>query len=178
MPKAKRHVSRTPEQTIVLRCGDIMGLVTDGQPFRLIRQYVSENHARGLLNWDVDDRTLFRYIDRCTERFLATLPERDKKIIKGRHPRRLERLYARSAQQGNLRVALAVLQEQAKFYGFNPPDRHEVGGPGQTPLGATTAELAARFKEIVEDQARHLNRETSDDTGMRVTPEKSSGDSR
>ena len=111
MAKAKTHVRRNSEATIRRRCDDIYGLVVDGQSFRLIRQYVSEK-----CSWRADDRTLRRYIDRCTATFVDD-SEVEHAQVKGRGHARLERLYARAAQKGDIRAALAVEEAILRLHG-------------------------------------------------------------
>jgi hypothetical protein len=99
---AKKKRTRNSEQVIRRRCDDIYGLVVDGQPLRVIRAFVREN-----LPWDAHDATLRRYVARCEKRFVEQ-SEPDRKAVKGRGHARLERLYARAAQKGDLRNALAI----------------------------------------------------------------------
>jgi hypothetical protein len=147
-PKANGR--RSSEYTIEHRVDDIFFLVVDGQSFRVIRQYVTENFAAGRLNWNVDERTLRRYVKRAHTRLLEAIPDEEKVIAAARHPKRLERLYTQAMQRGDGRLALDVVKENAKYYGLNAPDKHELTGPNGSPLaGMSAEELAAVFEERV-----------------------------
>ena len=143
---------RSSEATIEGRCNDIFGLVVDGQSFRTIRAYVAES---GQVRWRVEDRALRRYIARCTARF-AELSKVNQAAVKGQAVARLERLYAQATAKGDLRNALAVQQEIGRLHGLNAPTRAELSGPGGAPLNLTIDDLAARFDELVREQAERL----------------------
>jgi len=153
MARAQTRKGRTSDAEIERRCDDIYGLVVDGQPFRIIRQFVSET-----LPWKVDDYTLRRYIARCTKRFAGECQVKQAEV-KGRAIRRLERLYSRAAQKGHVRDALAVQQEINRLHGVNAPERHELTGAGGAPL-MTTEELATLFEERVWQQHKRLRKDS------------------
>jgi len=147
-------MGRSSDAVVAQRVEDIFGLVVDGQPLRVIRQYVSES-----CTWEADDRTLRRYMRRATnlitERAAETCEHaRDTAVA------RLERLFTRCITKGDNRTALAVQQEIARLHGLNAPTRAELTGlDGQPLIPATTDELAARFDELVREQARRLGKE-------------------
>jgi hypothetical protein len=152
-------VSRTSAAVIAQRVEDIYGLVVDGQPFRIIRQFMTGNERAPGVGWEVDDRTLRRYVARAT----ALIVERSQQScdnIRDKHVERLERLYARNVQRGDLKAAFAVEQEIAKLHGLNAPTRAELTGANGEPLNppVTRAELAARFDQLVNDQAKRIER--------------------
>ena len=143
--------------------------MVDGQPFRLIRQFVRETCA-----WDCDDWTLHRYIERCTKSF-AGESDPKRRAVKGRAVLRLERLYARAAQKGDLRVALSVLEATIRLHGLNAPEKHELTGAGGEPLGGATIEdYAARFDQLVRQQGERLRDAPRDQAGVAIA--KSLGD--
>ena len=154
MARAKRRGGRSSEAEILRRCADIYGLVVDGQPFRVIRQYVSETLPWG----QVDDYTLRRYIARVTRSFAEGEVEK-RKVAKAKAVGRLERLYARAAQKGHVRDALAVEETIIKLYGLNAAERLEITGAAGQPL-MTVEELAALFEERVWQQHKRLRKDS------------------
>lgn len=145
-------MSRNSEAVIAQRVEDIFGLVVDGQPLRVIRQYVSES-----CSWKADDRTLLRYKRRATK-LIKERAEATCETVRETAVERLERLYARAIQRGDIRTALAVQQEIARLHGLNAPTKTELTGAGGAPLVSTTEEMARRFDELVQAQADRLKK--------------------
>ena len=145
-------MGRNSEAVIAQRVEDIFGLVVDGQPLRVIRQYVSES-----CNWKADDRTLLRYKKRATK-LIKERAEATCETVRETAVERLERLYARAIQRGDIRTALAVQQEIARLHGLNAPTKTELTGAGGAPLVSTTEEMARRFDELVQAQADRLKK--------------------
>jgi len=146
----KRKPGRSSEATVTKRVEDIFGLVVDGQPLRVIRQFAADT-----CGWQVDDRTLRDYMRRATllikERSAETCEHVRETAIQ-----RLERLYSRCVQVGDRRTALNVQQEIARLHGLNAPTKQEITGAGGAPLITTADEMARRFEQLVEAQAARL----------------------
>jgi len=137
--KANNPKGASSEAEILSRMEDIMGLVVDGQPFRVIRQYASE-----ACSWHVSDITLRRYIGRCTAGFWEH-SQAEIVPVRGQAALRLERLYARAAQKGDLRAALAVYDRIARLYDLNNPRKHQ-----RVTLADFDAELVRLNEELAE----------------------------
>lgn len=155
MGKPPRNTQgRVSDAVVTQHVEDIFGLVVDGQPYRVIRQYVAES-----CTWDAPERTLRRYMAQATELIkerAAETCENARQVAVAR----LERLYTRAVTKNDLRTALAVQQEIARLHGLNAPTRTELTGlDGQPLIPTTTEELAARFDELVREQARRLGKE-------------------
>lgn len=134
------------------RCLDIYGLVVDGAPFRTIRQFMAEKCA-----WSVDDRTLRRYVKRCTDSFVHDATA-TKEHLRAEAHLRLNRVYTAQVQKGDLRGAVLTQAAISRLHGLDAPTRAELTGAGGAPLhaGLTDEELAAMFDQLVEDQAERL----------------------
>lgn len=144
--------TRRAEAEIARRVEDIFGLVVDGQPMRVIRQFVAES-----CDWDAPERTMWRYKKRATDLIVVRSAEVCETVL-ATAVNRLERLYGRALQRGDLRTALAVQQEIARLHGLNAPTKTELTGAGGAPLIAAEADMAARFDELVEAQAARLEK--------------------
>ena len=147
---AKHKATRSSEATIAKRVEDIFGLVVDGQPLRVIRQYAADS-----CGWKVDDRTLRCYMKRATG-LIKARSEETCEHVREVAVQRLERLYSRCVQVGDRRTALAVQQEIARLHGLNAPSKTELTGAGGAPLITTADEMARRFEQLVEAQAARL----------------------
>jgi hypothetical protein len=146
-------MGRSSDATVAQRVEDIFGLVVDGQPLRVIRQYVTDS-----CNWEADDRTLRRYMRRATTLIEKRSEEACEKA-RSTAIMRLERLYLRAVSKSDLRTALAVQQEIGRLHGINAPTRAELTGLDGAPLVPTTVEeLAERFDELIRQQAKRLGK--------------------
>jgi hypothetical protein len=140
------------------RLQDIYGLVVDGAPFRTIRQFVSEKCA-----WSVDERTLRRYVKRCTDSFVKEA-EMDREKLRANAALRLNRVYAMQIQRNDLRGAVITQGAIARLHGLDAPTRQELTGAGGEPLhgGLTDEELAQMTRDLVEAQAERLGTDAPD----------------
>jgi hypothetical protein len=69
--------------------------------------------------------------------------ERSRRVVRRRHIAMRENLYGRAVISGDLRTALAVLQDLDELLGLYPAKRHEHTGKGGEPIPFTFIEVAA-----------------------------------
>lgn len=128
---------KADKATVRKRVEEVLGLRLDGKDFVAIRQYASEQQPP----WDVSDRQLWRYI-RMGDYLLHLTLERDRQRLLNRHIAQRRALYGKAITAGNLRAALAVLQDEAELLHLYPPKRTELTGADGGPLTAATVELS------------------------------------
>jgi hypothetical protein len=142
--------------TIRQRVEELLAIRLDGAEFWDIRQYVSEKQAAGEAPWAVPegdpplcDRTLWRYLAEA-DRLIAESCRGGRKKLLRRHLAQRRNLYAKAVSAGDIRVALAAAESEARLQGlFDIPARTAKLEPIKTPedvlrlVASTIADLRA-----------------------------------
>jgi hypothetical protein len=106
--------------------------------------------------WNVKPRTIDSYIAAANERFAeASKTIRAEEL--GKAVNRLNNLYARFMGRGDLTGCRMCQKDLSDLLGLEAPKRSEFSGPNGEPLvPVSTEDLAARFDQLVRDQAHRL----------------------
>jgi hypothetical protein len=114
---------------VAKRVEDLLRIRLDGAQHWDVCEYVREKQAEPASCWFVaegetplSDSQIRRYLQRADEMIYAT-HERSRKRLFRRHLAQRRHLYARAVTTGDLRTALAVLQDEAKLTGLDYDDQ-------------------------------------------------------
>jgi hypothetical protein len=83
--------------------------------------------------WDVSKRTLQRYAEAADRKMEESL-EKDRVKLLRRHLAQRRSLFARAVNDGDIRSALAIAQDEAELEGLYPRKGLELTGAGGAPL--------------------------------------------
>ena len=109
-------MSKSSNNIVRNRVQEVLRLTLAGAEFPEIRQHATQQ------GWKVTDRQLRRYME-SAYREIAQLSDRDAEQLLGRHLMQRRALFARALKNGDLRTALAVLQDEAKLENLYPPTK-------------------------------------------------------
>jgi hypothetical protein len=122
------------------RVEDLLRIRLDGAEFWDVREYVREKEGESRSAWflkegenPLSDGQIRRYQGKADALILQS-HERSRKRLLRRHLAQRRNLYAKAVLQGDVRTALAVLQDKAKMEGLYPAEKHEHTGKGGTPI--------------------------------------------
>jgi hypothetical protein len=114
--------------TVRARVDDVLRIRLDGAEFWDVRQYVAEKERAAEAPWAVpaggkplSQRQLWRYVAQA-DRLMAESSETGRKKRLRVHLARRKGLYARAVAAGDVRAALAVLQDLARLQGLYPSE--------------------------------------------------------
>jgi hypothetical protein len=98
---------------VAQRVEQVLQIVLLGGELADLRNYATEK------KWHVSNSQLYRYQQRAMEICVAQR-ERDREKLFARMTLQLRAIYARAMEGGDLRVARAVLRDEADLYGLGP----------------------------------------------------------
>ncbi|TWU04184.1 hypothetical protein CA54_60660 [Symmachiella macrocystis] len=145
------------KSVIKSRVQEVLRLILAGAEFPEVRQHATQQ------GWELSDRQVRRYIEAAYRQF-TKLTVRAVEQLLGRHIMQRRSLFARALKNGDLRTALAVLQDEAKLEGLYPPSKIAPTTPdGRQPYAPhCSIELQERLPRLVIAQSNH------DDAEMRL----------
>ena len=145
--KPKKPSARATAAEVELRVGKVFDLLLNGACFGDIQQFA------GINGWNLTESPLRVYIARATA-LIREHRERDRENLIAQHLAMRGRLYAIAVQNGEVRAALAILQDSATLENLYPPKQTTTAvtvsqqpQPDRTPL--TDAEVDAIIKRSV-----------------------------
>lgn len=142
--------------TIARRVEEVLRIRLDGAEFWDVREYAREKEAEEGSAWHLaegekplSDGQLRRYVSRV-DRMIAESCRASRRKLLRRHLAQRRNLYAKAVAQGDIRVALSVLADEAKLLGLYAPVKTALTNPeGTKEYGALTdAERAAALARI------------------------------
>jgi hypothetical protein len=139
-------MARSTAAEVAQRIEIVYNLLLRGVGRYGIRAY-AEKHG-----WQVSDRQLDTYTARARAQ-LAKAAEHNRPLELGRAKERLELLFLEAMTEHDRAEARAVLAAQIELLGLAAAQRHELSGPGGTPLEESIAERAAQFLAGLENEA-------------------------
>jgi hypothetical protein len=110
---------RASKATVAQRVEQVLQIVLLGGELADLRNYATEK------KWHVSDSQLYRYQQRAMELCVAQR-ERDREKLFARMTLQLRAIYARAMEGGDLRVARAVLRDEADLFGLGPRSNAEI----------------------------------------------------
>jgi hypothetical protein len=117
---------KTPK--IRARVEDVLRIRLDGAELWDVRQYVAEKQAAGEGPWalrdgenPLSDRQLYRYLAAADTLIAESCRTSRKKLLRN-HLAQRRKLFARAAAAGDVKAALAVLQDIARLQGLYPSE--------------------------------------------------------
>jgi hypothetical protein len=136
------------------RVQEVLRLTLAGAEFPEIRQHAKQQ------GWEVSDRQIRRYMEAAYRQF-TKLTIHDAEQLVSRHIMQRRSLFARALKNGDLRTALAVLQDEAKLEGLYPPAKVAPTTPdGRQPYAPhCSIELQERLPRLV---IAHANNDTAE----------------
>jgi hypothetical protein len=159
--KAKAHAGRVLADR---RVTDIFRIRLDGADWRDLREFVRAKEAEPGSAWFLEgdatamsDAQIRRYAQKADNEILQ-LGKADRKRDRRRHIAQRKSLYARAVVTGDLRTALAVLQDEATLLALYP-DKRVRSGDGKGGEVVTTIEtilppeVADEIEDVVSDDA-------------------------
>jgi hypothetical protein len=124
-PKATRA-------TVVQRVEEVLRIRLDGAEFWDVREYAREKEKEEGSPWflpdggkPLSDGQLWRYIGRA-DRLIAESCRASRKKLLRRHLAQRRNLHAKAVLAGDIRAALACLQDEARLQGLYPAEKHEL----------------------------------------------------
>lgn len=158
--------NRKPNKILVARrIEEILRIRLDGAEFWDVLRYVAEKQQAAEAPWIVPEgakplaeRTIWWYVARADQLIAASCRASRKKLLR-RHLAQRRNLYAKAINQGDIRTALAVLQDEAKLLGLYPATKVEQSGPRGEPIpvkvthdvGADLAPYADLIRQFCTD---------------------------
>jgi hypothetical protein len=154
-------MARADKAQVARRIDDILRIRLDGAEFWDVREFVREKEKEQRSAWflaegeePLSDGQIRRYQQKA-DRLMLQSHERNRKKLLRRHLAQRRNLYARATTTGDIRTALAVLQDEAKLEGLYPPqkiapttpDGQEVWAPA---LKAASEEELAVLMKVAE----------------------------
>lgn len=144
--------ARAPDLVIQRRVDELYRLVVDGAVFSDVREYVREQEAIAESCWHLSpgqkplsDSQLYRYLERVEEEMrAATLARRQQHLT--RHLNKRRNLYAKAVAAGDIRTALAVLQDEGRLLGI-----YERGQLLEELSGVLTAEKMEQLESLLSE---------------------------
>jgi hypothetical protein len=128
-------MARADKAQVARRIDDVLRIRLDGAEFWDVREFVREKEKEAGSAWflaegegPLSDGQIRRYQQRADRLMLAS-HERSRKKLFRRHLAQRRNLYARAATTGDLRVALACLESEAKLAGLALPDKVALTDP-------------------------------------------------
>jgi hypothetical protein len=120
---------RSTKADFLKRVEAVFKLRLGGAEFADIREYATAPEQ----GWNVSDSQLWRYIAAADKLIKERFDARAEHLL-NRHLLQRRTLYAHAMGAGDFRVALAVLQDEAKLEGLYPPNRTELTGKDGGPV--------------------------------------------
>jgi len=138
--KKRTGVSKAEALRVARRVEEVLRIRLDGAQFWDVCEYVREKERESGSAWELadgaeplSDSQVRRYIQRADRLILASVKEKRGKVLR-RHLARRERMYGAAMNAGDVRTALAVLQDEARLRGLYPPTKTQLTGKGGAPL--------------------------------------------
>lgn len=129
--------------TVEMRTAKVAELLIDGWSRARICVY-----ARETAHWGVSEAQIDRYIAKARERIEADCSH-DRKASYALAEARLEALYGKAVDTGDLRLALSILKEQRALQGLDSAFHDHSEGVGQDMFYATMQAYADVLRAIV-----------------------------
>jgi hypothetical protein len=139
----KRKKARSSKATVRSRVEQVLDMRLAGAQKRDVRRFAAEN------KWRISERQLERYIQASDELLAASL-EKDRAKLINRHLGQRQALYARAADTGDYRTALAVLKDLAQLGDLYPGSR-------PPPAGLPRLDQAENGADVVQLLAAVIN---------------------
>ena len=150
-------MARSTKAEVARRVAEIFPLVCDCMTLREIRAFADAKTDWGR---SISDAQLKRYLAKARKLMSeAALFDRQEEF--GAARRRLERIIARAAANGDLRTLLTANRQLCELLGLATPARLELSGPDGVPLAATAADIRAQFEDLIEAKSARLSEEES-----------------
>jgi hypothetical protein len=135
---------------VAQRVEEVLRIRLDGAEFHDVREYAREKEREPGSAWELQDgakplsdQQLWRYVARSDQLIADNFRSSRKKTLR-RHLAQRRNLYAKAVSQGDIRAALAVLQDEAQLEGLYPPKKIAPTNPkGDKPYAALTDEERA-----------------------------------
>jgi hypothetical protein len=146
-------MAKSTKPTVTRRVEEVLQLRLRGAGFTEIRHYASQNDPPSNRPWGVGDRQLRRYISQSDE-LIADTTERNRTRMFDLHLARRRYLYGVAVQAGDVRGAMAVLQDEAKLLGLYPPEQFGITGnmpPLEVFLAALPPQMADALREGIRE---------------------------
>src|SRR5438105_990841 len=139
--KKRAGVSKAEALRVQQRTDELVMIRLDGAQFWDVVQYVSEKATEAGSCWEVkaggkalSERQLRNYLRKADALILASVKQKRSKAIR-RHLAQRANLYAKAVNAGDVRTALAVLQDEAQLRGLYPERKTTIRGKmGGAPL--------------------------------------------
>jgi hypothetical protein len=152
-------MSKATKATVAQRVEEVLRIRLDGAAYWDVLQYIAEKQQAGEAPWTIPEggkpiagRTVWWYIHKADQLLAETFrKEAGRKKLFRRHLARRENLYAKAVLQGDIRTALAVLQDAADLEGLYPPKKVAPTNPqGDAPYdgGLTDEERVAALAAL------------------------------
>jgi len=139
MPKETKANKAETEKRVTT----VVDLLLDGLRRHEIYRFVSENEAKGNLNWNVTTRQIDEYIAKASE--IIRNYESDKREDKiKKAEQRLEKLLSRAISNKDLRLARLIIADIRTLFGLDAPSKFE----------GTLAGDIRSLDELVEERER------------------------
>ena len=133
----KGRKAKASKATVELRLREVLRIRLDGAGIWDVTEYVAEQEATEGSPWKLAEdekplsrRQIERYVQRA-DRLIAESTRESRKRSVRRHLARRERMYGAAMNAGDVRTALAVLQDEAQLRGLYPPKTMKVKGAGK-----------------------------------------------
>jgi hypothetical protein len=136
---------KSDNATIARRVDEIFRLRIDGAKRQTILRYTSEN------GWGVSERQIETYIRRADE-MLTKRREKNRELTFALHLARRERLYAEAVKAKDYRIALAILDSDAKLCNLFPDKDYKALRKIAREQQLKIAELEQRFSVKIKDR--------------------------
>lgn len=154
--KEKATKAKATKAIIARRVEEVLRIRLDGAEFWDVREYAREKEQEAGSAWELpkggkplSDGQLWRYIGMADKMIAESCRASRKKLLR-RHLAQRRNLYAKAISQGDVRAALAVLQDEAKLTGLYAPVKvaptNPEGDQQYEPL--TDAETAAALEAL------------------------------
>lgn len=165
-PAKSKKAAQSHAAELEKRVSQIFDLLMNGMSRRQICQFASKN-----TDWDVDPRTIDRYIARANEE-IRRIGRADRELEMVKTHARLHELYMRCLRIQDYKTCLSVQKEIALLYGLHEPVRFEVemvdryGDVIVALLAGVLKELQlspeqeSRKQAVIEGQLAQLTEET------------------
>jgi hypothetical protein len=144
-PTPEKKRTRATDAEIAVRVEDVLYARLNGAELYDLVGLAKEK------GWKVSKRTLQRYAEAADRKIEESL-EKDRVKLLRRHLAQRRSLFARAVNDGDVRAALAIAQDEAELEGLYPRKGLELTGAGGTPLigKMTDAERDAAITGILK----------------------------
>jgi hypothetical protein len=131
---------KATKATVEQRVEEILRLRLDGAEFWDIREYAREKAMEAGSLWQLaegqkplSDAQLWRYMGRADKMITEGFRASRRRLFR-RHLAQRRRMYSKAMQDGDIKTALSVAQDEAALLNLYPPKRTEVSGKGGAAL--------------------------------------------